>query len=224
MDWHHIFSCPSQWIRTKDRSTVQTRHCKLIYQRHYVLRSIYKVLTSATRLTFRSLSLRVARNSLMTLLSRGSMGWGWSVIVNLTAVTTVALVSAESEATTMSQVNNVTDLVINYKTFKCKYTPLLIWVKKICWEPWSNYCLSKIFYQYMSTYPLWDIMTPENLEYMQNIFECTVFAKRHNWSMRVHLLELKNYPYHCSNKQWWQPYLSDQVLNATLHLWNNKAC
>ena len=130
MDWHHIFSCPSQWIRTKDRSTVQTRHCKLIYQRHYVLRSIYKVLTSATRLTFRSLSLRVARNSLMTLLSRGSMGWGWSVIVNLTAVTTVALVSAESEATTMSRVNNVTELVINYKTLKCKYTPLLIWVKK----------------------------------------------------------------------------------------------
>ena len=60
------------------------------------------------------------------------------MIVNLTAVTTVALVSAELEATTMSQVNNVTDLVINYKTLKCKYTPLLIWVKKICWEPWSN--------------------------------------------------------------------------------------
>ena len=52
------------------------------------------------------------------------------MIVNLTAVTTVALVSAESEATTMSQVNNVTDLVINYKTLKCQYTPLLTWVKK----------------------------------------------------------------------------------------------
>ena len=233
MDWHHIFSCPSQWIRTKDRSTVQTRHCKLIYQRHYVLRSIYKVLTSATRLTFRSLSLRVARNSLMTLLSRGSMGWGWSVIVNLTAVTTVALVSAESEATTMSQVNNVTTLVINYKTLKCKYTSLLTWVKKICWESWSNFCLSKIFDQYMSTYPLWDNMTAENLEsmqtrsLMQNIFECTVFARclrnslvfaiRQNWSMWAHLHELKKY-------QWWQPDLSDQVLNAALHLWNNKAC